>query len=98
VNAVDTRWHDVLFATRLLRKSPVFTAAIVLTLAFGVGVNTAVFSVVNAIILGPLPIRDSDSLVVIGPTHRWCVRALTPGPLDNACLGELCLNLRDEQL
>jgi predicted permease len=65
VNAVDTLWHDVLFATRLLRKSPVFTAAVVLTLALGVGVNTAVFSVVNAIILRPLPVRDGDRLVVI---------------------------------
>jgi len=65
VNAVDTLWHDVLFATRLLRKSPIFTAAVALTLALGVGVNTAVFSVVNAIILRPLPIRDGDRLVVI---------------------------------
>lgn len=65
MNAVDTLWHDVLFATRLLRKSPIFTAAVVLTLALGVGVNTAVFSVVNAIILRPLPVRDGDRLVVI---------------------------------
>jgi putative ABC transport system permease protein len=65
VNAVDTLWRDGLFATRLLRKSPIFTAAVVLTLALGVGVNTAVFSVVNAIILRPLPVRDGDRLVVI---------------------------------
>ena len=58
-------WHDVLFATRLLRRSPIFTAAVVLTLALGVGVNTAVFSVVNAIILRPLPVRDGDRLIVI---------------------------------
>ncbi len=65
MNGVDTLWHDVLFATRLLRKSPLFTAAVILTLALGVGVNTAVFSVVNAIILRPLPVRDGDRLVVI---------------------------------
>jgi predicted permease len=65
VNAVDTLWQDVVFAARLLRKSPVFTAAVVLTLALGVGVNTAVFSVVNAILLRPLPVRDADRLVVI---------------------------------
>jgi predicted permease len=65
VKAVDTLWYDALFATRLLRKSPIFTAAVVLTLALGVGVNTAVFSVVNAIILRPLPVRDGDRLVVI---------------------------------
>ena len=65
MNRVEAMWHDVLFTTRLLRKSPIFTAAVVLTLALGVGVNTAVFSVVNAIILRPLPVRDGDRLVVI---------------------------------
>ena len=58
-------WHDVVFTVRLLRKAPMFTAAAVLTLALGVGVNTAVFSVVNAILLRPLPVRDSGRLVVI---------------------------------
>lgn len=58
-------WHDVIFAARLLHKAPIFTAAAVLTLAVGVGVNTAVFSVVNAILLRPLPVRDSGRLVVI---------------------------------
>ena len=62
---LDTVRRDVLFATRLLRKSPIFTAAVVLTLALGAGVNTAVFSVVNALILRPLPVRDGDRLVVI---------------------------------
>jgi predicted permease len=65
VSAVETLSHDVLFATRLLRKSPILTAAVVLTLALGVGVNTAVFSVVNAIVLRPLPVRDAERLVVI---------------------------------
>jgi putative ABC transport system permease protein len=65
VRGVDALWHDVVFATRLLRKSPILTTALVLTLALGVGVNTAVFSVVNAIILRPLPVRDGNRLVVI---------------------------------
>jgi len=65
VNGVDALWQDVAFSTRLLRRSPVFTAAVVLTLALGVGVNTAIFSVVNAIVLRPLPVRDGDRLVVI---------------------------------
>ncbi|HEV8630132.1 MAG TPA: ABC transporter permease [Thermoanaerobaculia bacterium] len=58
-------WQDVTFALRLLRKAPGFTATVVLTLALGVGVNTAVFSVVDAFILRPLPVRDGDRLVVI---------------------------------
>ena len=62
---LDTLWHDVVFATRLLRKSPIFTAGVILTLALGVGVNTAVFSVVNAMILRPLPVRDAGRLAVI---------------------------------
>ncbi|HEX2456997.1 MAG TPA: ABC transporter permease [Vicinamibacterales bacterium] len=65
MRGVDALWHDVVFATRLLRKSPILTTALVLTLALGVGVNTAVFSVVNAIILRPLPVRDGNRLVVI---------------------------------
>jgi putative ABC transport system permease protein len=65
VKGVDTLWNDAVFTTRLLRKSPIFAAAVVLTLALGVGVNTAVFTVVNAIILRPLPVRNSDRLVVI---------------------------------
>ena len=65
MKGVDALWDDLVFATRLLRKTPVFTAAVVQTLALGVGVNTAVFSVVNAMILRPLPVRDGHRLVVI---------------------------------
>jgi predicted permease len=65
VKGVDTLWHDVLFSTRLLRKSPILTAAVVLTLALGVGVNTTVFSILNAFILRPLPVKDADRLAVI---------------------------------
>ena len=65
MNVIDTLWNDVVFTTRLLRKSPIFTATVILTIGLGVGVNTAVFSVVNAIILRPLPVRNSDRLVVI---------------------------------
>src|SRR5688572_4306522 len=56
---------DVKFGLRILRRSPVFTAVAVGTLALGIGVNSAIFSVVNAVLLQPLPFPDTRSLVSV---------------------------------
>ncbi len=73
---LDVLLQDLRFGARMLRKNPGFTAVAVLTLALGIGVNTAIFTAFDALVLRPRPVKDPDSLAAVfrttpGETHGW---------------------------
>ena len=65
---LETTWQDVRYAIRMFIRNRTMTFAVVLTLALGIGANTAIFSVVNAVLLTPLPYSDSERLVTLSGT------------------------------
>ena len=64
-NSLERLFQDLRFGVRMLRNNPGFTAVATLTLAFGIGANTAMFSAVDAVLIRPLPYADADRLVMI---------------------------------
>jgi putative ABC transport system permease protein len=76
--------QDLRYAGRMLRKSPVFTCVAVLSLALGIGANTAIFSAVYATLIKPLPFKDPDQLVFIrkkNPPRGWIRNPVSPAEI-----------------
>ena len=67
---IETLWKDIRYAARILVKSPGFAAVVICSLALGIGANTAVFSVINAVLLQTLPYEHPENLATIFSTHR----------------------------
>lgn len=65
-NFLEDLWRDLRYALRTMRRSPLFVLFVVLTLGLGIGANTTVFTVINTLILNPLPVQDSSELAAIG--------------------------------
>jgi predicted permease len=76
---METLLQDIRYGLRMLRKNPGFTLVAVLTLALGIGANTAIFSLINALVLKPLPVTRPQELVVVGdPAHANWISVGTP--------------------
>jgi predicted permease len=80
--SLDRLRQDIGYAARVLRKSPAFASVAILSIALGVGANTAIFSVIDAVMLKSLPVRDPNQLLVIGDPTRVSSRSQGSGRTD----------------
>ena len=86
-NLIEDLWRDLRYAFRTMRKSPLFVLFVVLTLALGIGANTTVFTVINTLILNPLPVPDSSGLAAVSAaTAESTSRSSAPLPISYADL------------
>src|SRR5881409_635935 len=70
VSLIESAVQDLRYAVRLLAKSPGFTAAVVLSLALGIGANTAIFTLIDAVMWRMLPVKEPQSLLLVGRTEN----------------------------
>jgi predicted permease len=76
--SIDRLWQDLRYALRVLRKSPSFTVAAILTLALGIGVNSSIFSLIHNLLLQTMPVRDPSTVALVFNKHprfsgaMWC--------------------------
>jgi predicted permease len=86
-NSIEDLWRDLRYAARTMRKSPVFVLFVVLTLGLGIGANTTVFTVINTLILNPLPVPQSSGLTAVGVAKaQSSSKASAPLPMSYADL------------
>jgi predicted permease len=89
-NVLEDFWRDLRYTARSMRKSPAFVLFVVLTLGLGIGANTTVFTVINTLILNPLPVPNSSELVAINAAKaESTAKSNVPLPLSYADLKDL---------
>ena len=65
-----TAWQELSYGLRLFFKNPTFTVAAVLAMALGIATSTMIFSMVNAVLLRPLPYTNPDEVIIVGPGSK----------------------------